>query len=189
MPAQNAHSFAPRRAELKVCGDCTLCCKVYDVADFDKKAGKPCHNLRDGVGCGLWGLHPKSCQEFKCLWLKHDDMGPLWRPDVAGFVLRLEGKTLYVDIDQARPQAWRREVYYKQLKLWSDVILHGAGMVIINEGAHIIVLTPDEELSLRPLKRGEVIETSVEMSLFGPRLNLQIVAAKDNQKTDRRLRA
>lgn len=189
MPAQNAHSFAPRRADLKVCGDCHLCCTVYDVEDFNKKSGTPCHNLRSGIGCGLWGLHPKSCQEFKCLWLKHDDMGPLWRPDVAGFVLRLDGKTLFVDIDQRRPQLWRREIYYKQLKLWSEVILRGEGMVIVNEGERILILTPDEELIMKPLKRGETIVTHIESTLFGQRINAQIKPAQELKKSERRLRA
>ena len=161
----------------KVCADCTLCCTVYEIPDLEKKQGHACvHTHRDG-GCDIWGLHPSLCQEFKCLWLRHKDMNALWRPDIAGFVLRLDtdGTTLNIDIDPKRPEAWRQEPYYGQLKIWSEVITRGEGLLVVHLSDGICVITPDEDLYLRGAKRGEILETGMEMSLFGPRPFARIV--------------
>lgn len=174
-----------KRADLKVCGDCTLCCKVYDVDDLEKKAGTKCSHVRPDAGCGIWGLHPKTCQDFKCLWIRHDDMNAMWRPDHAGFVLRLEpnGTTLAVDVDQDRPTAWRQPYYYDQLKLWSEVMPKNEGLVIVYAPEGIYVITPMEDLFLKSPKRGDILETGMENSLFGLRPFARVIPAREVKKT------
>ena len=178
------HSPPSKRADLKVCGECTMCCKVYDIPDLEKKAGHTCQNVRPEGGCGVWGLHPSLCQEFKCLWLKHDDMSALWRPDYAGFVLRLEpnGTTLAVDVDCDRPFDWRRPYYYDQLKTWSEVILRGEGLVLVYAPEGLYVITPMEDLFLKAPKRGDILETGMEESLFGPRPFARVIPAREVRK-------
>ena len=175
-------SVAPsRRASLKMCGDCNLCCKIYDVEDLEKKAGQHCHHSGREGGCGIWGLHPKSCQEFKCLWLKHDDMSGLWRPDNAGFVMRLEagGRNLILDADPDRPAAWKQEPYYSQIKLWSEIMPKNEGLVLCYAPEGLYVVTPMEDLLLRTPKKGDILETGMEMSLFGLRPYARVVPVKD----------
>ena len=187
-----AASAPVKRASLKECGDCNLCCKVYDVEDLEKKAGKMCHNAHksddSAGGCSIWGLHPKTCQDFKCLWIKHDDMNGLWRPDVAGFVLRLEpnGTTLDIDVDQDRPDHWRREPYYSQIKLWSEVMPKGEGLVNVYAPEGLYVITPMEDLFLKAPKRGDILETGMEMSLFGLRPFARVIPAKEVKAQARR---
>ena len=191
MPGSAPHSAASRvaapakRANLKVCGDCTLCCKVYEIEDFEKKPGTTCHNVRPEGGCGVWGLHPKACQEFKCLWLKHDDMNGQWRPDHAGFVLRLEpnGTTLAVDVDHDRPNAWRQEPYYSQIKLWSDVMPKAEGLVLVYAPEGLYVITPMEDLFLKAPKRGDVLETGMEDTLFGVRPYARVIPAREAKRS------
>lgn len=174
----------PRRADLKICGDCTLCCKVYDNPDLGKKAGQTCQHTRPEIGCGVWGLHPQMCQDFKCLWLKHEDLNALWRPDVCGFVLRVEpnGTTLAIDIDPDRPDAWRLAPYYAQIKAWSEVMPRGEGLVLVYAQDRLHVITPMEELVLKAPKRGDVLETGMETSLFGLRPYARVVPARDLRK-------
>lgn len=173
-----------RRASLKMCGDCTLCCKVYEIEDFEKKPGKTCHNVRDEGGCGVWGLHPKACQEFKCLWLKHDDMDGRWRPDHAGFVMRLEGKgTVCIDVDHDRPDAWRREPYYSQLKAWSEVMPRNEGLVLVYAPEAMYVITPMEDLPLKAPKKGDALETGMEDTLFGRRPYARVVPAREAKRS------
>jgi len=157
------------RAALKMCGECNLCCTVYDTPDMGKKAGQTCQHSKADGGCGIWGLHPESCQDFKCLWLRHDDLNGLWRPDTAGFVMRTEaeGNSLCVDVDPARPHHWRRDPYYAQLKLWSEGIRRGDSRVLVYAPEGLYVLTPDEDLLLRKPRRGERLETGMEYTLFG----------------------
>ena len=177
-----AHSPA-RRTSLKMCGDCTLCCKVYEIEDFEKP-GKTCHNVRDEGGCGIWGLHPKACQEFKCLWLKHDDMDGRWRPDHAGFVMRVEGKgTVCIDVDHDRPDAWRREPYYSQLKQWSEVMPRNEGLVLVYAPEAMYVITPTEDLPLKAPKKGDVLETGMEDTLFGRRPYARVVPAREAKRS------
>lgn len=183
-----------KRADLKVCGDCTMCCKVYDVDDVGKKAGQKCSHVRPEGGCGIWGLHPQTCQDFKCLWLRHDDLNGLWRPDHAGFVLRLEpnGTTLAVDVDPDRPDDWRRAYYYDQLKQWSEVMPKNEGLVLVYAPEGLYVITPMEDLFLKAPKRGDILETGMEMSLFGLRPFARVIPAREVKKTatyNARLRA
>jgi hypothetical protein len=159
----------------KVCGDCSLCCKVYRVDDLEKKAHQACDHTRhkqnsSSSGCGIWGLHPQSCQTLKCLWLKHADMNALWRPDIAGFVLRVMGTALHIDSDHDRPKDWQREPYYSQFKAWSKLIEDGSGLLVVNLKDAICLITPLEDLYLKGPKRGEHLETGIEMTLFGPRV-------------------
>ncbi len=182
--AASASKRPPAKAALKVCGDCTLCCKVYEIEDFEKKPGTVCHHVRPEGGCGVWGLHPKICQEFKCLWLKHDDMNGQWRPDHAGFVLRLEpnGTTLAVDVDHDRPDAWRREPYYSQLKLWSEVMPKNEGLVLVYAPEGLYVITPMEDLFLKAPKRGDILETGMEETLFGVRPYARVIPAREAKR-------
>jgi len=173
-----------KRADLKVCGDCTMCCKVYDVDDVGKKAGQRCNHVRPEGGCGIWGLHPQTCQDFKCLWLRHDDLNGLWRPDHAGFVLRLEpnGTTLAVDVDPDRPNDWRRPYYYDQLKQWSEVMPKNEGLVLVYAPEGLYVITPMEDLFLKAPRRGDILETGMEMSLFGLRPFARVIPAREVKK-------
>ncbi|MGA9658778.1 MAG: hypothetical protein WBQ60_06735 [Asticcacaulis sp.] len=179
-----ARPVAPKRAQLKQCGDCNLCCKVYDIPDLEKKSGHTCFNVRDEGGCGIWGLHPTICQEFKCLWLKHDDMSGIWRPDHAGFVLRVEpnGTTLAVDVDPDRADAWRQPHYYDQLKQWSEVMPKNEGLVVVYAPEGLYVITPMEDLFLKAPKRGDILETGMEMSLFGLRPFARVIPAREARK-------
>ncbi len=184
MTSTHTGSAPAKRASLKVCGDCTLCCKVYEIEDFEKQPGKVCHNVRHEGGCSVWGLHPKVCQEFKCLWLKHDDMSAVWRPDFAGFVLRLEpdGKTLAIDVDHDRPDAWRREPYYAQIKLWSEVMPKSEGLVLVYAPEGLFVITPMENLFLKAPKRGDILETGMENTLFGVRPFARVIPAREAKR-------
>lgn len=180
MRETDTQAARPERALLKSCGTCQLCCKVYDIDDIGKKAGDMCFNARGAQGCGIWGIHPKICREFQCLWLKHPDMGPLWRPDLAGFVLKVEPNetTLSVDVDHDRPFAWRLEPYYSQLKKWSEVFIKGEGLVLVYAPEGLYVLTPEEDLFLKTPKRGDILETGMELTLFGPKPFARVIPNK-----------
>ena len=162
----------------KACGACTACCHTQPIEDLEKPAHSACGHMRTGKGCAQWGLHPPACQTFKCLWIRHTRLEANWRPDLAGFVLRTDtdGIGLHVDVLRDRPGSWMEEPYYTQLKAWSAGILTGEGRILIHDGDYDILLTPDEALSLRPLKPGEVLETGLEPSLFGPRVYARIVS-------------
>jgi len=69
----------PRR-----CGTCTGCCTTHRIPELEKPAGTPCPKLGE-KGCSIYGKHPTSCREFKCLWLRGGFEGSQ-RPDRLGLV-------------------------------------------------------------------------------------------------------
>ena len=54
----------------RTCGSCTLCCKVYGVAELHKPADTWCPSVQIGVGCAIYADRPYSCRTFRCAWLK-----------------------------------------------------------------------------------------------------------------------
>lgn len=71
------------------CGDCKQCCilPLIDDPDLQKPAFQNCRHLCSS-GCSRYWMRPKSCKDFKCMWLlsqsRNDRMGPELRPDRCG---------------------------------------------------------------------------------------------------------
>ena len=73
----------------KACGECSFCCKVLEIAELAKPAGKLCeHCLNAGSGgCGIYAGRPQVCRDYECLWKGDRDMSPRLRPDRTGTIL------------------------------------------------------------------------------------------------------
>lgn len=142
-------------AATRTCDGCDLCCRTYEIAELGKPMGTPCALLTE-QGCAIHGSHPRTCKAFRCFWLDQPDLGPEWRPSVAGFVLRqdLDGVTLWVDVDPERPGAWRHPPYVNQIKRWSRAVQDGSGVVIIHDEGGIFVVFPETELFILDPPRG-----------------------------------
>jgi len=67
--------------EQRICGKCTACCKTHAVYELDKPAGNWCAHCNIGQKCRIYKERPKSCQEFKCVWLMGNGGSKLCRPD------------------------------------------------------------------------------------------------------------
>ena len=132
------------------CGSCSLCCKVLEVKPLYKAAGQWCKHSRPGQGgCATHQLRPKACRNFSCLWLTEDWLGPEWKPEVAKFVLSLDGPdALLVTADPKQPRAWKREPYYGRLKTLAATALASNQVVVISDGTRKLLLLPDQEVLL-----------------------------------------
>lgn len=110
----------------RVCGGCTLCCKLVPVATLGKGAGERCQHQTWG-GCRvyrrLWEVAPE-CRLWSCAWLSDPDAGKLRRPDRARYVIDIMpdsigaieagGRTIDVPVmqvwaDPDHPDAWRED--------------------------------------------------------------------------------
>jgi hypothetical protein len=92
-----------RRALLRSCGTCSLCCTVLRVDELAKPAGRDCVHQRGQSGCAIHATRPEICRSYRCLWLQgglEDDE----RPDATGGVVDLEttGIGLRLTIREAR---------------------------------------------------------------------------------------
>lgn len=64
----------------KVCGTCTLCCKLMYILELEKPGNRWCQHCTPGKGCNIYDAKPRSCSDFMCLWL-NSDLPDEFRPD------------------------------------------------------------------------------------------------------------
>jgi len=137
--------------EVKPCGACSMCCKVLRIKVLDKPAGEWCGHFSKGVGCGVHGSSPAECRRFQCFWTLSAALGPEWRPDRSKLVLWSDAPgRIIVDVDPAFSNAWRREPFYGQLKLWSDRNRPMKQEVLVRAAGRLWVIFPEADLDLGP---------------------------------------
>lgn len=76
----------------RMCGPCSLCCKVLGIEELNKPKNVWCVNAKRGHGCVVHEtIIPQSCIDFVCMWLEkeHKDGGlrEEFRPDKIHAVL------------------------------------------------------------------------------------------------------
>ncbi len=126
------------------CGECGMCCKLMGVEALAKPPHAWCGHFRKGAGCAIYADRPKACADYACYWLQAKHLGPEWRPDRARFVLHREdgGQRLVVEVDPARPDAWRKPPFYGTLRAWAE---QGAA-----KGLSLNVIVGERAWELRP---------------------------------------
>ena len=126
----------------RVCGSCTLCCKLLTVPDLERPKPRDvwCPHCVQGKGCGIYERRPSSCRVFDCVWLQRPGLPDSLRPDRSRVVLttRAEDHALIAQVDPGFPDAWRRPEMARLLKLNL-----GKGVkVMVRTGELVRVLTP-----------------------------------------------
>ncbi|GEM_PF-1103744 len=82
--------------QVKSCGPCSACC-IYLRIDYEglrKMPDVPCQHIKEGGGCNIYSQRPKGCKDWNCGWLKLPNLEDKWRPDMSGFLIRLDDKRL-----------------------------------------------------------------------------------------------
>lgn len=64
---------------MRNCGECTLCCLVTRVPEFNKPENTLCDRCIDS-GCSIYSERPESCKGYTCAWLSGELPEEL-RPD------------------------------------------------------------------------------------------------------------
>jgi hypothetical protein len=128
-------------SEKRACDGCTLCCKMLGIPELQKPMGTWCPHVARGRGCTIYAQRPHPCRAFECLWLT-TDMPDYWKPDRCKMVVAGDetGTLFSVIVDSARPEAWKAEPYYSDLKRWAgwrrwrvQVLTPGEGWIIFPE--------------------------------------------------------
>jgi len=100
-------------------------------------------------GCSIYAERPPSCRGFACEWLVNPQLGDEWVPTRAKMFVHynydpLGNVGLYVIVDPARPDSWRREPYSSQLKGWALQRLRiGKMRVYVAAGRQTFLILPD----------------------------------------------
>ncbi len=130
----------------KICGSCSLCCKVMLVEELQKPQGVWRGHFKGGVGCSIHDSHPYSCGVFQCLWILSPTMPIQARPDRLKVVMEIDdgGKRILARADPDHPGAWRQPLVYGQLKQWArDGWPHGRTVwAMVNR--HMWLISPNE---------------------------------------------
>jgi hypothetical protein len=73
----------------RVCGSCTLCCKLPPVPGppLFKPAGVRCKHARVGKGCSIYAERPMACRVWACRWLADKETAGMPRPDRCHYVI------------------------------------------------------------------------------------------------------
>jgi hypothetical protein len=125
----------------RICGTCSLCCKLPYVAELKKPIDTWCRHARPGNGgCSIYRDRPTSCRGFICGWLSDElKVGDEWFPTHCKMIIsRAAEKGFLIIVDPAYPNAWRREPYYGQL-----LALAQRNLVKIRVGRRFIGLNAD----------------------------------------------
>lgn len=162
------------------CGSCTLCCKVYNVVELGKAAGKWCSHCKPGRGCTIHDTLPNECAAFNCLWKTMPSMSMQWKPDQSKMVLTLHPETnnIHVVVDPGLPSAWTRAPYHDQLRGLSKTNMAQGHLVVVlvNEVATLIL--PDQDVPLGVLKPDQVVSVTQETGPGGGVYDVKIVTRR-----------
>jgi len=162
------------------CGNCTLCCELFDVPVLDKPAGMLCPNC-DGKGCVIHATRPQTCRDFFCHYRLDADVPEHWRPDRSRMVIRADdtGVRILVFVDGKSPDAWRAEPHYADLKAWAANRLKAGKQLHVRVGARTIVVLPDRDVDLGEVGN-RVIVTEQRWSMqHGSRLEFELLDPDD----------
>lgn len=159
--AESVSDFQPGAAPApgRSCGGCTLCCKIFEIPEIAKPRHVWCGHCDTGKGCKIHETRPATCRDFFCGYLLMGTLPEHWKPSQARFVLTWESDNnrMVVNVDPGRPDAWRKEPYYAQLKHWARVALRNKGQVLVWQGKDAVVVLPDRDVFLGPVRPGQAI--------------------------------
>lgn len=132
----------------RLCGDCTLCCKVMAIEELAKPASHWCLHCKPGRGCTIYADRPTECESFNCIWLVNDLLDEQWKPNKSKLVLTTSEDGIEIRCDPGFPDAWRKEPYHSQICAWAVSGETNDVTVVVVVGQRMILVTPDREFDL-----------------------------------------
>lgn len=135
----------------RVCGECSLCCRLPRIGDLDKKANVWCVYCEQGKGCNIYQYRPRVCREYECAWLANPGLADRYRPDLIGLYIASSSfkDTVQVYVDPDRPNSWKEG-------LGKDLLDH-----MLSLGVHLIVLVGDDRCVISPPEKQPPLELAV----------------------------
>jgi hypothetical protein len=146
------------------CGSCSLCCKVYNIVEIGKAAGKWCGQCKPGRGCKIHDNLPTQCAEFNCLWRTDAAMPAQWKPDQAKMVASIQPMTrnIQIQVDPGLPSAWSRQPYHDHLRQWAKKNMPTGIYVVVFVNDQATLVLPDQDVPLGPLTPDQTIAVRLE---------------------------
>lgn len=154
------------RAE-RSCAGCTLCCRLLRVESLAKPALVNCIHCTTDVGCNIYPQRPQDCRDYACGYLRVDDMPERWDPRTSKMVIQIsdDPAKVIVHVDPERPEMWRAEPYYSDLRAWAALALEREARVYVVVGTATTIILPDRHVELGALADDDAIDL---VSIPGP---------------------
>ena len=168
--------------EGRSCKGCTLCCKLLAIDALEKPRAIWCSHCDAKAGCRIHGAHPGECKDFYCGYLTNAALDERWQPTRSKIVLAYDEQLaprLSVHVDPSRPDAWREEPYYSQIKRWAVAAAASRGQVIVWQGRRTIAVLPDRDQQLGEVRPDQFIVTSASTGPEGKTFDVFVVDADD----------
>ena len=160
----------PEIVEGRSCEGCGLCCMVPEVHEIEKPLGTWCQHCSTRKRCDIYETRPQECRDFHCGYLTLPSIGEAWKPSKSKIILTAEndGNRVLALVDPGRPDAWRKEPFYSQLKAWAEAAAPHAGQVVVRINRRAIVILPGEDVDLGDVGPDEAIVTETSQGPTGP---------------------
>jgi hypothetical protein len=132
------------------CQGCTMCCKLMEIDTLAKPRGDWCPHCNQKQGCTIYAQRPEACRIFHCGYLRIPHLDERWKPAKAKFLINYETRhnRIVIHVDPARPDAWRVEPYYSEIRNWARNAARDQGLVVVWTGHHAVAILPDREKDL-----------------------------------------
>jgi hypothetical protein len=168
-----------QNGQSRICGTCSLCCKVMRIVETEKPAGVWCGACSPGRGCKIYDTRPKECRDFSCWWLINPDLGPEWKPERSKIVIVADEENLYLRCDPGFPEAWRKEPYYSTILKWAAKAEPVLGAILVYVGAETKLIVADGVFVLGQVSPNDRLDRSYEL---GRLVSVKVIEHKTGNK-------
>lgn len=161
---------AARALTNRSCGECALCCKLLDIKALDKPGGEWCPHCSTRQKCDIYLTRPPTCDTFNCGYITQPGVGEEWKPTQSRMIINFSGDAqhVFLIVDPARPDAWRKAPYYQQMKQWAQANNGTGKQIIVSINKRYIVIFPDREVDLGNVGEDETVTFTVTQTPNGP---------------------
>lgn len=162
------------------CGSCSLCCKVYNIVEIEKAAGRWCGHCKPGRGCKIHAERPRQCADFECLWRLDPAMPAQWKPDQAKMVATIHPVTrnIQVQVDPGLPSAWSRQPYHGHLRQWSKQNMPKGIYVVVFVNDNATLILPDQDVVLGPVTPDQTISVRQQPGPSGAVYEIKVATTR-----------
>lgn len=167
--------------EGRSCKDCTLCCKLLEVAPLAKPRAQWCMHCDQKRGCRIYYDRPEACRSFFCGYRRIPDLDERWKPSRAKFLINFEtaANRIVIHADPTRPDGWRVEPFYSAIKQWARAAATEGGSVLVWSGPEATLVLPTREKSLGKVRDDQYLLAVERIGSRGPEIDYEVVESTD----------
>jgi hypothetical protein len=82
------------------CGECTLCCDLFEIKWLNKPINTKC--IYCDKGCKIYDSKPKECTDFNCMYIQVENISEDLRPDKCKVIFEKKSDTQILGTLDAR---------------------------------------------------------------------------------------